>query len=256
MNCPKLIVLTLAAMSFTNCQSSEAASFLFGVGQIRNTITGLASAELESEGVKIFLQAGPSGSRFDDSDAQGLGINSINSPAGITDPDRTKLNFIAGHPSGTPVAESFAFSFNRPGILKDLLFDGVKDETLEYFSLEFPDGHVITMFDSEADFRLGIQGFSLTDLNVSHPIEFQTEDDDLTGIGYSFAAGEVFTFTYGEGSYDDVPGYRTNPNFPQFPNAVGDGARFQGVVVQIIPEPTIGLVMVAAFSACLWLGKR
>ncbi|MDZ4656266.1 MAG: hypothetical protein SH868_01670 [Bythopirellula sp.] len=232
-------------------QPVQGAIFQFGTGHTQNTISGLEQTVLVDEGVEMSLQAGPIGSRFNDSDPQGLGINSNNTSAGINDPDQNKFNFITGHPTGTRVAESFTFSFNQPGILQDLLLDGVKDETLEYFVINFPNRNVLTIFDSQADFRLGVQGFSLGDLNVVNPIECQTENDDLTGINYAFAAGEIFTLTYGEGDYDDVPGYKTNPNFPQFPNAVGDGARFQGVVIEVVPEPTRGLMLLVAAGLCV-----
>lgn len=253
MNRLKVPIFLLIVISLSSVHSVHASSFLFGSGGVQNTIFGLPHAEIENEDVRLSLQAGPSGSRFDDSDSQGLGINSLDASAGINDPDSAKINFITGHPSGVKVAETFSFSFNRPGVLEDLLFDGVKDETLEYFSLTFPNGNVITIFDSQTRFRLGIQGYLLSDLNVANPIECQTENDDLTDINYSFQAGDVFTLTYGEGDYSLVPNYHTNPRFPQFPNAVGDGSRFQGVVITVIPEPAaaiMGLFALACYLPC------
>lgn len=236
----------LVAASAACSQSYAATLFLFGNGGIQNSIAGMASADVQNGSVTMMLTAGPAGSRFDDSDEQGLGIDSVDTSAGISDPDRSKVNLITGHPLGTKIGEAISFSFNRPGILHDLLFDGVKDETLEYFSLTLPNGQVMTIFDSQTRFRLGIQDYALSDLNLANPVQCQTENDDLMGIDYRYQAGQVFTLTYGEGDYGLIPDYRTNPRFPQFPNAVGDGCRFQGVNVSVIPEPsTIVLLIVA-----------
>lgn len=180
--------------------------------------------------------------------------------AGVTDGgsagDTTKFNSIDGTNPVSGSGEALTFSFDHAGVLKTLLFDGVKDETLEYVSLTLPNGTQLTIFDSQTEYRLNLQGFHLTDLQVPNPVQAQTEDDDLTGINFSFLAGEVFTLTYGEGDYDDVPGYSTFPNIPEAPNIPGNGALLQGVVVAV-PEPCsalLGSLLMA--NVLLWQRPR
>lgn len=246
-----LFLAMLAGIVILPSRSTWGESFLYGSAVGGNE--GVISAQLDrsstllNEGAfAMALQAHPAGAQLDDRDSQGLGIDT-SALAGVTDNQSTsgttKLNLIDGSNSLSGQPESLSFSFDRPGILKSLFFDGVKDETLEYFLLVFPDGSEITLFDSQTDFRLGVQGYQLADLNVPNPVEFQKEDDDLTEIDYVFKAGETFTLTYGEADYSEVPDYSTNPQFPNFPNAVGNGARFQGVVVESIPEPTTAVLL-------------
>ena len=255
-----LLLATVLVLFGASCESRLlAASFLFGSSGVSNSLVGLSDGSASVDGVVMALSAGPSGALLDDTDSQGLGIDARSLPGALdgTSGDRTKFNILEGTNNSTSPGESVSFSFNRAGILQDILFDGVKDETLEYFSLTFPNGTTMTIFDSQAEFRLNLQGFHLSDLNVPNPIECQLEDDDLTGISYPFQAGEVFTLTYGEGNYEDIPGYRTNPSFPsQFPNSVGNGARLQGIVVNPIPEPPTILIGLLAISFFMLKGSR
>ncbi|TWU27417.1 hypothetical protein [Bythopirellula polymerisocia] len=249
---------SLLVLFGVSCESRLfAATFLFGSDGVRNTLVGLSDASVTVDGVTMSLTAGPSGALLDDTDSQGLGIDARSLPGALdsTSGDRTKLNILEGTNNSTSSGESLSFSFNKAGVLQDLLFDGVKDETLEYFLLTFPNGTTVTIFDSQTEYRLDLQGFHLTDLSVPSPIECQLEDDDLTGINYTFQAGEIFSITYGEGNFGDVPGYRTNPNVPlQFPNSLGNGARLQGMVVATVPEPAASAIIV--LLACIGVGAR
>ncbi len=257
---PQPLFGVLAFLGLTFQSSAFAISFLFGSdsGGENNVYLGQPVVSIVSESTTATFAAGPAGSLLDDSDDQGLGIDTQNIP-GTKDAmgggERTKFNILEGNNNSTNLGESLTFSFDRAGILNDIHFDGVKDETLEYFMLTFPNGDQITIFDSQAEFRLALQGYHLSDLNVPNPIEFQLEDDDLTGINYRYLAGEVFTLTYGEGNYANVPEYKTNPRFPQFPNAVGDGSRLQGIVVTSIPEPTSFLMLLLS-CGCIALLRR
>jgi hypothetical protein len=246
------------------CGSAHAASFLFGTnaGGANGVIYGQldrSSAQLTRGQFTATFDAAPIGALLDDRDAQGLGVDT--SPlTNVSDSgnvgESTKFNVIDGTNPVSGQGESMNFSFDHSGVLKTLLFDGVKDETLEYFSLTLPNGSVVTIFDSQTEYRLSVQGYHLADLQVPNPVQAQTEDDDLTDINYPFSAGEVFTITYGEGDYGLIPDYHTNPDFPQFPNAVGNGARFQGVVVAV-PEPMSSVsFLVAAAYAMLQLRRR
>lgn len=248
---------------------AHAASFLFGTnaGGADGVIYGQedrSSATLIRGQFTATFNAAPAGALLDDRDAQGLGIDTSPLPDvsdGGSVGESTKFNIIDGTNPVSGHGESLTFSFDHAGVLKTLLFDGVKDETLEYFSVTFPDSSMLTIFDSQTSFRLQAQGqetidYELADLQVPNPVQAQTEDDDLTDINYPFSAGEVFTITYGEGDYSLIPDYHTNPDFPQFPNAVGNGARFQGVVVAV-PEPmTLVSFLVAAAQAVLQLRRR
>jgi hypothetical protein len=241
---------------------AHAASFLFGAdaGGVNGAIFSQVdrSTATLTEGVfTAYFAAGPVGALLDDRDSQGMGIDT-SQHLGVSDGgsvgDVTKFNIIDGTNAVSGQAESVSFSFDRPGVLKSLLLDGVKDETLEFYSLALPNGTVLTIFDSRTEFRLSNQGYHLTDLQVPNPVQAQTEDDDLTDIGFLFQAGEIFTLTYGEGDYDDVSGYRTFPTIPEAPNIPGDGSRFQGVIVGV-PEPRSAL-LAGLLSANVLLRRR
>lgn len=235
------------------------AEFYFGseAGGGDGVFPSQSSIAYMSEGVTATFLAGPSGALLNDSDPQGLGVNSLNL-VGVNEVGnlQSKVNILGGTSPLSGSGESISFSFNRGGVLKDLLFDGLKDETLEYFKLTFPNGTMITIFDSQTETRLSNQGYHLTDLLVPTPVQAPTENDDLTNINYPFLAGQVFTLLYGEGDYSLVPNYRTNPSFPQFPNTKGDGSRFQGVAIIPVPEPTSIVLFLVALMIFPAHGKK
>jgi hypothetical protein len=127
------------------------------------------------------------------------------------------------------VGEAIRFSFDKPGILTGLDFDGVKDENYEYMLLQtvtIPDTYFFDAFDgSSADPGLisvpGVVWF----LN-----EFTPPDDGVLDLAIPFAAGQEFTITYGELSVG-LP---------------GNGARLQRIVVAAVPEPTAYAILLAA----------
>lgn len=226
----------------------SAASFQFG--RNANGLTGLANATLSNDGFDLQLKVGPDGALFNENESAGLGVDTSGID-GVTDGgsvgDRGKINIIDGIAAVSGIGEFVTFSFDQPGILETLLFDGVKDETLEYFTIEFPGASVVTFFDSQTVLRLTDQGFTLADLDVPNPTIAPTEDDDYEAIDYPFAADEEFTVTYGEIDFGTVlPGY-----VPRTGGA-GNGARFEGIVVRAIPEPacvTLVCVAVVCFVA-------
>lgn len=221
----------------------SAASFQFG--RNANGLTGLANATLSDGGFDLQLQVGPDGALFNENESAGLGVDTSGID-GVTDGgsvgDRGKINLIDGTAPVSGTGEFVTFSFDQAGILETLLFDGVKDETLEYFTVEFPDASAVTFFDSQTVLRLTDQGFTLADLGVPNPTIAPTEDDDFELINYPFSAGEQFRVVYGEIDFGTVlPGY-----VPRTGGA-GNGARFEGIVVRPIPEPAcVTLACVAA----------
>lgn len=228
----------------------SAASFQFG--RNANGLTGLANATLSDGGFDLQLEVGPDGALFNENESAGLGVDT-SGIEGVTDGgsvgDRGKINIIDGTAPVSGTGEFVTFSFDKAGILETLLFDGVKDETLEYFTVEFPDAAVVTFFDSQTVLRLTNQGFTLADLGVPNPTIAPTEDDDFEAVDYAFSAGEQFTVTYGEIDFNAVlPGY-----VPRTGGA-GNGARFEGIVVRAIPEPSAATL--ACFAAVCFAARE
>ena len=132
----------------------------------------------------------------------------------------TKINLLAG-----PVAtESLTFSFDKAGVIDDLLFDGITDDALEFFRLESTGGYLATFFDFEipaivdvglmhrAEHRVHVHGRRLQrrPLRHQHPV------------------------SGGRGVHALVrPGQRAGAAGA----ALGNGGRFGGVNVHAVPEP-------------------
>ncbi len=192
-----------------------AASFVFNSGA--NGMNGLAAATLTDDGFTMSLSAGPAGAVLDDVDGQGLGINSRTIPDAVDD-DATKFNIIEGTSAVSGQGESAEFSFDRAGILTALDFDGVKDELFEYFRLDTGVGEPYFFFDSMAD---------PNGINVPGTVIFLQEsatlDDEISGLSIPFAAGQVFTLTYGQ-------------------LGAGNGSRWEGLSVAV-PEPSGRLLL-------------
>lgn len=240
-NCFKqvaLIVLTILPLS-----KAKAGDQLLVFGRNANNLTGQRSAVLNVSGTFVSISPATAGAVFDESDSDGLGLDSggIN---GVLDEEVSKFSRLAG--TSASQFEGIAFSFNKPGRLQELMFDGLKDEPLEYFSLITPAGEEFTLFDFEAGLRLEQQGFAFTtgDLQVPNPTLADDASDDFTGLGIPYGVGEVFILSYGEIDFDGavLPGYapidRSTPN----------GARFQGIRFMTIPEPTSLMLLAIAIG--------
>lgn len=234
----KLILGVLVPVLSLVVSSAMAESFIFGGNA--NGLAGQESASLTDVGFQLSLQAGPAGAVFNESDSDGMGIDSrgiegVTDGGSVGDPD--KFNIIDGTAPVSGQGEFVTFSFDTPGVIETLLFDGLKDETLEYFTLEFPDASVVTFFDAQAELRLTDQGFQLSDLGVPNPTLASDDEDDFPMVEYAFAAGEQFKVTYGQIDFASVlPGYLPATG------GLGNGARFQGIVVRPIPEPATALL--------------
>lgn len=241
-------ILGCACVATLMCAShTMAGSFIFSSNA--NGLTGAGSGVLTDGGLTLNIDAGMPGAVFDESDSDGMGLNSAG-VAGVTDDSDSKFNILGGSAAG--VGESITFSFDQPGVLNTLLFDGLKDETLENFALELPNGTVLTLFDFEVEYRLNLQGFNLSDMGVPNPTQAIDSSDDIIGLNIPFAAGEVFTLTYGEVDYNGavLPGY-----YPADDNLVptGDtpnGSRFEGIVATLVPEPGTLLIGLTMATAC------
>jgi hypothetical protein len=216
-------------------------------------LTGQASAIIAAGPFVGSLTAGPAGALLNENDDQGLGVDNRPAAGSLADSGATrgvtKLNIIGGSGPLAGSGEYVTFTFDRAGVLKHLFFDGLKDETLEYFKLTLPGGDVMTVFDSQTQAKLNDQGFDLLDLQVTNPVLCQDEEDDLYDLNFRFQAGEVFTITYGEVAYASVlPTYV--PVVLELPN----GSRFQGF--DVVPEPSTLLLVCSAAGAWILRGGR
>lgn len=208
-------------------------------------LAGQTSGVLTDGGVTISLAALPDGATFN-LQREGLGLNSL-SVAGATDPEPDRFNLLGGALAGS--SEAIAFSFDQQGLLTSLDFDGVKDESFEFFRLETPGGQVLSIFDSQIGLRLVDIGL-INEPNVTLLTEIGSPDDDLFGLAIPFGPGDVFRLIYREHS-PDPSNYQ--PGFvPETPN----GARFQGLTVELVPEPTSGGVTLAIAAALSRRSRR
>ncbi|QDT74077.1 PEP-CTERM sorting domain-containing protein [Lacipirellula limnantheis] len=218
------------------CGSARAAhSFRFQSNLHGATVTGQSSALVAAGAYGMSLTAGPAGAALNETHPQGMGIDS-RGVAGALDATSTagvdKINVLEGPAGGA--SETITFSFDRSGVIRDLLFDGIKDETLEYFQLTLPNGELLTFVDAEAEFRLTQQGFSLADLSLPNITPLVDGNDDRMGINLPFAAGDAFVLSYGNHPFPT--GYVPRQN------ELGNGARWEGLV--IVPEPSgLGLTL-------------
>jgi hypothetical protein len=236
----RLFCLALVASVGVACQRVSGETLIFEDNL--HALTGQTSAAVAVGSYSGTFTAGPAGARLNENDDAGLG-NDNRLVAGATadtgiNRGATKFNIIGGSGPLAGSAEFITFSFDKPGVLQHLFFDGLKDESLEFFELLLPNGNKRTIFDSQTQAKLTDQGFDLADLQVPNPILCQDEEDDLYDLNYRFAAGEVFKLTYGEVDFNSIL-----PGYVPVVDQVANGARFQGLAV--IPEPTT-TVLVAA----------
>ena len=235
---PLLVSCLVALSSLGTSAIAERVEFFFGSRQAG--VDGLANAEIVASGVGLSLSATPNGAVLSEISSGGLGVNS-RGIAGATDGSNDKFDLLGGALQGQ--ADGLTFWFDTPGVITELHFDGVKDESFEFFTLTTPSGDVYSLFDSQVGLRLSDTA-AIDQPNVTLLSETGGADDDLLGIAIPFEAGAPFTLVYGE--------YFPEPNelAPGFTPDAGNGARFQGVVIDVIPEPT-GLVTAAGAISLL-----
>jgi hypothetical protein len=229
-----LIVLIVAGPLQT--RAAQAATFRFESSV--DPAHGQAVATKTAEGRTMSVAASPAGAVLDVRFG-GLAVNS-RGIGGATDPGIDRFNVLGGVLAG--VSESIQFSFDAPGVITTLDFDGVKDESFEFFQLTTPRSGVWSIFDSQIGLRL-VDLSHINEPNLTLLTEAGSPDDDLFGIAIPFAAGEVFTLTYREYT-PDPSNYQ--PGFvPENPN----GARFQGLEVTFVPEPAAGALLASVVAA-------
>jgi hypothetical protein len=238
----KLVVVALLVLGIAaHVRSTQAATWTFGGNA--NGLSGLAAKTLsvmDGVGLQISVHH-PAGGRFVEDDSAGLSIDSNGSP-GIVDsngPDKLNLLTVGGVPAAS--VETIRFSFDTNGLLTGINFDGVKDESLEYFILTSSGGTRINFFDSFANTTIaGAVDSAILAGEIIGPIVYLLEinsaiDDEAQGLHIPFAAGEQFVLNYAELG----AAFHTTE--------AGNGARFQGLTVVAIPEPSpIALFIVAA----------
>lgn len=243
-------LLCSTALAVLTAGSAEASTTFQFRGNLNTdagqTVTGLATAAVTTGGFTATLEASPSGAVLDESDNRGLGIDSAPIP-GVSDGDNQRLNVLGGTGPLAGERESVTLSFDRSGVITDLFFDGVKDETLEYFTVTMPDASFINFFDFEAEFRLNQQGFVLADLGLANIVLAGDDEDDLRGVALPFGPGDEFTIAYGEIDFVNLL-----PGYVPLEGGSGNGARFAGVTV--IPEA--GCLALACAAAGPLLVRR
>jgi hypothetical protein len=203
-------------------------TFVFGFAA--NQLNALSNTMLTEGAFSMQLAAGPAGAQlYESNGAPGLGIGT----SGTLLPDGEHLRFELNG----GVGEFIQFSFDRPGILTGLDFDGVKDENYEYFLLQTVAGSNFYFFDS---FEGSAASPGLIDVpgRVVFLLESFGLDDSVNDLRIPFVQGQQFTLSYGE-----LP--VGNP---------GNGARLQSITVLPIPEP--GTLFLALWvAAAAWASR-
>ncbi|MEM8945131.1 MAG: hypothetical protein AAGD11_08105 [Planctomycetota bacterium] len=235
-----LWILFAIVLSVAAGDQSHAGTFSFGSGS-GNSISGDTTGTISAGGFQMSVAALPAGgSVFDESDSDGLGVNS-SAATGTADGDPDKFSIVGGNGAADGMGESITFSFDRSGFLTELRFDGLKDEALEFFQLQTPSGTVFSYFDAQTALRVPLNLLTVPNLRLLDPDDLIADtDDDITNLSLPFEPGEQFTITYGE--------------FPQPSGISGlsvpNGARLQGIVVSAVPEPSVRWLSMA----CIALG--
>ncbi|MEM6328968.1 MAG: hypothetical protein AAF790_01835 [Planctomycetota bacterium] len=221
-----LLCVPLLALPLLLGGASPAAAveFRFGTNE-GNAINGRAAATLTGGGFALSLGTTAPGAVIAEISQSGMGVNS-GAIAGVTDGSTDKFDLLGGVSPLSGMGEQISFSFDQPGVLTGLDFDGVKDEDYEFFLLQTATSTDLYFFDS---FAGSTADPSLID--VPGMVVFLQEDPQLGGgspiddrsptLAIPFAAGQEFLLTYGELAV----------------GGGGNGARLQGITVRAVPEP-------------------
>lgn len=218
----------------------------FTFGSNANDLVGAATKTLVSGDFTMELAAGPLGSGLWETGSElGMGVDStaVLGPGGSS----ARFDRIGG------VSEYIEFSFGVPGILTGLNFDGVKDESFEYFLLESMGGVHVNLFDSAANITIaGAIDNAVLQGAVTGEVVYMLEgggfDDETNSLSIAFLAGQVFRLTYLE------LGGGLGAQFE--PTLAPNGARLQSITVAAVPEPSALALMLSAVGALFAAAAR
>jgi hypothetical protein len=253
-----VILVAGAILAGSGAGTARGETFPFGGSQ--NNFNGLDAATLSSGTFEMQLAAGIPGSKLNETSSSGMGIDGRPlSGTGAIDTEPALFNTLSGTGPFSGAAESIRFSFDRQGMITGMNFDGVKDESLEYFILERSDGARWNFFDSAANnfvhpvTMMPVIG-SVDDAAMAGAVsgiviylaENAMIDDEAQGLAIPFAAGQEFTLAF---------------HFlgPEFGSALdSNGARFQGITVVAVPEPASPFLAATGMLLATWLaaGRR
>ena len=241
---PALPIVYAAALAVSFLATAKGETFALGGGA--NNLLGATSKTLNSGGFNMNLGAGPAGSGL--WETAGVGGAGVDSTA-VLGPGGQAARFERINGTG----EFVEFSFDVPGLLTGLDFDGVKDESFEYFILESNGGLRINFFDSAANTTIpgAIDNAVLLGAvtgQVVYLLEGGGFDDETNNLVIPFAAGQVFRITYAE------VGGGLGAEFE--PLLAPNGARLQGITVAAVPEPAsltlsasaVGILLIASLA--------
>lgn len=212
-----------------------------------NGIDSSSSGQVVADDVVLSVAAQPTsaGAMFREFNA-GLGIQSRGADD-QRDGELDKFDLVRDLNSGNTITgEAMVFSFDKPGVLVEFDFDGVKDEAYEYFMLQTSTSADLYFFDSFQNTMGGDPGL----IDVPGQVVFLQEgnsliDDRSPRMSIPFAADQQFMLTYGQ-----LDGIQTG-------QLEGNGARLQGITVVTVPEPSGGLlVLCLATAAACWKSIR
>ena len=224
------LMLVAAAVTARNLSGGPVLAVEFSFPTVPREVDSLSTGSLTVAELTLELQAGPAsaGAVLREFSA-GLGIQS-RTVAGVFDPNLDKFDVLLDV-LGT---DTLTFSFDKPGVLTGIDFDGVKDEPLEFFTLESTNGLQLHFFDSQAVPSL-VTAAALPG-QVIYLLETAQFDDEIRNLQIRFSAGEQFKLTYGElDRLFAVP-------------EPGNGARLQSITVEEIQEP-VAWILLAVGSA-------
>ncbi len=261
------LCLFACGMSLFCCPSASAHAASFVLGNNANGLTGqFGPAALTQAGVTLTIAHTLTGAKFDES-GKGLGVDARGTTSAAIEntslggPDKLNLQQALGPLTAFPApavfyGESLQFGFDRPGTITALMFDGVKDESFEFFRLESSTRGVLhSFFDAEIGLRITDPGLLTVPNKLLLADAIVSGNDDHAGLAISVAPGEVFTLTYGE--------FIVTPNMLRPGNGLleGNGARWEGVVFTAVPEPSSlavlgGIGTVTSFSRVRRRGRR
>jgi hypothetical protein len=245
-----LLATAIAWLLSVGASASSAETFSFGGSQ--NGFNGQPSATLTAGDFMLQLDAGIPGSLLNEPQEAGMGIDS-RPVAGAGDLEPALFNTILGAGPLAGAAEWLRFSFDGPGVITGINFDGVKDESLEYFILESTGGVRYNFFDSAANnFVAGFGnrvsnaiGAGAVTGTVVYLLEINdTIDDEAQGLHIPFAAGQEVSLSF--------------HSLTEFgPLEPANGARLQGITVEAVPEPVSSmLALVGALAASIFSTGR